>query len=307
MPRAGSGGHGDGASATAPATSARGTSCSSAGSTTRPSCPASGTTRDARPGRRPTAPRPQAVVVKLPDAGRSPPSATRPSPASTSGGAATATTSNNTLTRAIDLTGADGGVADRQGPVRHRGRLRLPLRRGLHRRRRQPGRPLATTGRRRGRDRHRRLDHRQLGRPDASTCRRTPARPCSCGSATRPTAACTSTALPGRHRRSSRTAPLDRRRRGAASAAGRRRLHALRPARSPTSTAALLHRGEPARTRVRRRRCKTGPYNFGCGLRAAGLRGALPVPGRPAGLVRQLRVRRQQHVAAPGRRDGAAR
>ena len=51
---------------------------------------------------------------------------------------------------------------------------------------------------------------------------------------------------------------------------------------------------------------KKGPYNFGWLRHEARQGRALPVPERPARLVRELALLRQQHQPAPGRRRGAA-
>ena len=100
----------------------------------------------------------------------------------------------NTLTRPVDLTGKSAASLDAQGLVGHRGELRLPLRRGLHRRRRQ----LDAARRHRGRQGHPARRRRQARadrhvrvrtRTSSSRWTRTRARRSTSASATPPTAA----------------------------------------------------------------------------------------------------------------------
>ena len=136
------GAKGEPASAPRPATSARGTSCSSAGSTTR--SVVAGQKRTLKLG-------PQEYnSAKAAGRGRGAAEedghhrarrAVRRAPSSTS--PATPTTCDNTMTRAVRPDRQTAAGADVQGPVRHRGGLRLPVRRGVARRRRRGPRSTA--------------------------------------------------------------------------------------------------------------------------------------------------------------------
>ena len=131
-----------------PATSVRGRSSCSAGSTTtspRPATPQRSSS--ARPSTTRNYPRPSSSGCRRRrwsnDYGP-----LRRRPRCT--GRATGNDLDNTLTRELDLTGVDHGVAVVEDQVRHRDGLRLPVRRGVDRRRGDVDRPRRH-GRRRSR------------------------------------------------------------------------------------------------------------------------------------------------------------
>ena len=149
---------------------------------------------------------------------------------------------DNTLTR--DVPGAGVGHRDGQGLVRHRGRLRLPLRRVLPRRRRRTGRTIGAP-----------IDGSSataLDEPALQLQGRRRSRRCS-ASATRPTAAST---RPARSSTTSRSRPstgtVHRRRRDRRQRLDGRRAGRSRPApRRATPPRYYLHREPPVR-RLRR-------------------------------------------------------
>ncbi len=239
--------------------------------------------------RRPTPSRPSSSSCCCPTRRSTPSSATR-TPAATSTTPAPATTSTTRMTRSVTLPAGAVSLV-RQGPLRHRAGLGLRLpdgqrHAGRHQPvdRHQPERPEL-------RQRHHRLVRRHLGRPDR--------RPVGVRRPDR------DPRVPLLDRRRGGRGRLRRRRHRHHRPAGRRRrdrpgldLRRVHPhdrarSRSRSSTPTSPSTATTAATTTALR---TGPYNFGFleQPEPAELGRALPVPGRPAGLVLRHLVRRQQ-------------
>ena len=292
----------------APATSAPGTSSSSAGSTTRSSRPARTATLELGPHEYNTE-EAQARSWSLPKKDGHHRGRRAVRGRARRGGAARGDDLANTMTRSVDLTGkstatltlkASCDIEDCDYDYLYVRATSTAATTWTGCDGTVAGKPITSAAER---QRHRRHQQTALGAGRRSTCRPTPARRSSLRFRYRTDGGVAARGLLRRRdqgRPRTATDGVHRRRRGRRRAAGRstasRASAATDHRRATTTTTSPSHRNYVVVRQVPEDR----PVQLRLRQHAAGLGGALPVPGRPADLVLGHLAGRQQHQRAPG-------